>query len=190
METLSKVNKRALINTLAATSLIDFVRTRIWLTVGILGLAAALFAPTPARAEIALEEEIECLALAIYFEARGEPGDGQVAVAHVVMNRVYDARYPKSVCGVVRQGGYAILNRCQFSFHCDGRPDVPVDSASWQRATGLAKRIYWGFSQDPTDGALWYHADYVAPSWGTRLARGPKIGRHIFYSETSFIPAR
>jgi N-acetylmuramoyl-L-alanine amidase len=188
MKSLSTVNVLAPINTFAQT-----IRARMWLVLGVLGLAAALFAAAPARAQTtegAPEAEIECLALAIYFEARGEPGDGQVAVAHVVMNRLYDARYPKSVCGVVRQGGYAILNRCQFSFHCDGVPDVPVDSVSWQRSIGLAKRIYWGFSQDPTAGALWYHADYVAPSWGTRLARGPKIGRHIFYTETGYNPAR
>jgi spore germination cell wall hydrolase CwlJ-like protein len=185
MKSLSTVNIHAPINNLAAAA-----RDRFWLALSILGLAATLFAASPARAEGAPEQEIECLALAIYFEARGEPGDGQEAVAHVVMNRLYDARFPKSVCGVVRQGGYAILNRCQFSFHCDGRPDLPVDSVSWQRSIGLAKRIYWGFSQDPTAGALWYHADYVAPSWGTRLARGPKIGRHIFYTETAFVPTR
>ena len=76
-------------------------------------------------------ESIMCLAMAIYFEARGEPMVGQVAVAQVIMNRVYDHRYPNDVCDVVKQGYYytwneniPIRDKCQFSFWCDGKPEI------------------------------------------------------------------
>ncbi len=128
-----------------------------------------------------LFEEIHCLALNIYFEARGEEMKGQHAVAHVVMNRVKDARFPQTVCDVVRQGGAATLHRCQFSWWCDGLSDRPRNLALWKVTQAIARSVYWGYSSDPTRGALWYHADYVMPHWGRVFKRGPKIGRHIFY---------
>ena len=130
-------------------------------------------------------EEVRCLALTIYFEARGEPDEGKLAVGHVVMNRVRDPRYPSRVCGVVRQGGEWPRNRCPFSWWCDGRSDKPRNHAAWERATAFARLIYWGFSKDPTGGALWYHADYVSPVWRKVLGAGPKIGRHQFYTAIS-----
>ncbi len=126
--------------------------------------------------------EIECLALNIYFEARGEPEAGQLAVGHVVMNRVASARFPATVCGVIRQGGHLRRYRCQFSWWCDGRSDKPRNKRLWEKSAELALNVYWGRSVDPTEGALWYHADYVKPSWRKDFERGPKIGRHIFYS--------
>ena len=126
-------------------------------------------------------EELHCLALNIYFEARSEPHDGQRAVAHVVLNRVENPKFPSTICQVVRQGGEQVRHRCQFSWWCDGRSDRPAKGKVWDSAQALARAIYWGYSQDPTDGAMWYHADYVAPSWGAHFERGPKIGRHIFY---------
>lgn len=125
--------------------------------------------------------EVECLALNIYFEARSEPEAGKRAVAHVVMNRVADSRFPDDVCSVVQQGGEWPRHRCQFSWWCDGQSDEPTDRRSWARSKALAQEVYWGRSVDPTDGALWYHADYVAPTWGQVLAQAGKIGRHIFY---------
>jgi len=129
--------------------------------------------------------EIECLALNIYFEARGEPEVGQLAVGHVVMNRVSSKRFPGTVCEVVQQGGALRRYRCQFSWWCDGRSDTPGNKRLWEKSAELALNVYWGRSADPTEGALWYHADYVKPYWRKKFERGPKIGRHIFYSQVS-----
>ena len=124
--------------------------------------------------------ELECLALTVYFEARGEPREGQVAVAHVVMNRAADDRFPGSTCAVVRQGGTED-GSCQFSWWCDRRSDRPKHVADWQSARDIARTVYWGLGDDPTAGALWYHATRVKPIWRLKLVRGPIIGRHIFY---------
>jgi spore germination cell wall hydrolase CwlJ-like protein len=132
---------------------------------------------------IAVQDEIECLALNIYFEARGESDEGKLAVAHVVMNRMADKRFPDTVCGVVRQGGETVRHRCQFSWWCDGKHDRPVNVKAWEQAIALARRVYWGYSKDLTFGALWYHADYVSPSWRHAYTQTAQIGRHIFYSD-------
>ncbi len=133
--------------------------------------------------EIDLDEELACMALNIYFEARGEPAIGKLAVGHVVMNRVAARSYPESVCGVVRQGGEIRRHRCQFSWWCDGKSDRPRDVAAWEESLLLARHILTGGSADPTAGALWYHADYVSPRWKDALREGPTFGRHIFYSK-------
>lgn len=135
----------------------------------------------PTRAAPAVE--IRCLALNIYFEARGEPESGQLAVSHVVMNRVASKRFPGTVCGVIQQGGALQRHRCQFSWWCDGRSDKPENKRLWEKSAELALKVYWGRTVDPTGGALWYHADYVKPAWRKTYERGPKIGRHIFYSQ-------
>lgn len=132
---------------------------------------------------VAIRHQIKCLALNIYFEARGEPDAGKRAVGHVVMNRVADPRFPDSACAVIQQGGEWPLHRCQFSWWCDGKSDQPKDQVAWKRSKALARQIYWGDDKDPTHGALWYHADYVAPAWGRVLERATKIGRHIFYQD-------
>jgi len=143
--------------------------------------ALGLDVPKRAPTEADPQEELNCLALNIYFEARNEPRKGQSAVAHVVMNRVADSRFPDTACKVVRQGGERVRHRCQFSWWCDGRSDRPRNRRVWERAQAMAQDVYWGRSEDPTQGALWYHADYVMPYWGRVFERGPKIGRHIFY---------
>lgn len=139
--------------------------------------------PEWVNAEAEIGEEVHCLALNIYFEARSEPDDGKRAVAHVVVNRVLDPVYPATVCDVVRQGGEQVRHRCQFSWWCDGQSDRPRNRTVWQESIDLAKAVYWGNTADPTGGALWYHADYVQPTWSRALKRGPKIGRHIFYGK-------
>lgn len=143
------------------------------------GKAEIFKRPTPA----APAGEIECLALNIYFEARGESEVGQLAVGHVVMNRVASARFPSTVCDVIQQGGELRRYRCQFSWWCDGRSDKPRNKRLWEKSGELALKVYWGQTADPTEGALWYHADYVKPYWRKEFERGPKIGRHIFYSQ-------
>ena len=151
----------------------------------------ALWQPTPApqsallTPELDYDSSLDCLALNIYHEARGEPQDGQLAVAQVVMNRVADQRFPNNVCGVVKQGGEVARGRCQFSWWCDGRSDRPGDARAWQESLALAQGVLAGEFEDPTGGALWYHADYVAPAWGMAIKKGPKIGRHIFYASAS-----
>ncbi len=135
----------------------------------------------PAVAEIDVNQELECLALTIYFEARGEPDAGKLAVGHVVMNRTLHPLFPREVCQVVQQGGEKSLYRCQFTWWCDGRSDQPREFRAWEKSKTLARLIYWDNSRDPTAGALWYHADYVQPRWRRDFTLGPKIGRHLFY---------
>jgi spore germination cell wall hydrolase CwlJ-like protein len=139
---------------------------------------AGSFTPNPGK----LREELTCLAQNIYFEARSEPLAGKLAVAHVVMNRVASQYFPDSVCGVVQDGTDEVLHKCQFSWYCDGKADEVEDRFAWDEATELASKVYWGRAEDPSGGALWYHADYVKPVWRKAFAEGPTIGRHIFYS--------
>ena len=133
---------------------------------------------------------IACLATAIYFEARGEPMVGQVAVAQVIVNRVYDERFPDTVCDVVKQGEYytwnksiPIKHRCQFSFWCDGKPEVMRDETAKQWSYNAAESALAGLFYDTTSGATHYHADYVVPSWSTNsmFTKTVQINAHIFY---------
>ncbi len=132
--------------------------------------------------DLDVQEELNCLAQNIYFEARNEPDLGKFAVANVVMNRVNDYRYPETVCKVVRQGGKARLHKCQFSWYCDGNSNEPRRGRAWREANAMAFLVYFGFVKDQTGGALWYHADYVSPRWRKAFVKGPKFGLHIFYS--------
>jgi len=147
------------------------------------------FRVLPIRARSA-RYDIECLALNVYFEARGEPFIGKIAVAHVVLNRMRDRRFPASACMVVQQGGDRVRHNCQFSWWCDGKSDRPRHRTAWATSLAVAKEVYWGFAEDPTRGALWYHADYVDPSWNDVFVQTRVIGRHIFYyDEASVAPA-
>ncbi|MBN9021936.1 MAG: cell wall hydrolase, partial [Rhizobiales bacterium] len=138
--------------------------------------------PLPASADT--QKERDCLATAIYFEARGEPEDGQLAVAQVVLNRVKNPVYPSTICGVVFQNK-SKRNRCQFSFACDGRPERITDKASWTKAQELARRSVeeqrTTFIEE-VGSATHYHATYVRPRWAGRMTETDKIGRHIFYN--------
>lgn len=121
------------------------------------------------------DEEQLCLAKAIYFEARGETLQGQLAVAEVVLNRASSGRYPTTICGVVTQPA-------QFSFIRRGRfPAVNAASESWRRALAIAEIARNNIVDQIPPYVLWYHANYVAPSWGRRLTRITQIGAHIFY---------
>ena len=133
------------------------------------------------QSRVQVEDEVFCLALNIYFEARSEEEEGQLAVGHVVMNRIADRHYPGTACDVVQQGGEQRLHRCQFSWWCDGRSDEPLNKKAWLKSIKLAIKVYFGHSEDPTEGALWYHADYANPYWSDTLVLGNKIGQHIFY---------
>jgi spore germination cell wall hydrolase CwlJ-like protein len=131
---------------------------------------------------VRLAEE-NCLARAVYFEARSESALGQMAVAKVILNRVKAPQYPKSICGVVYQGSQR-RNSCQFSFACDGQADDVKQPAAWAQAKVIAQRAIKG---DPgvaakLGGALHYHADYVKPRWAKSMRKAIKVGRHIFYT--------
>lgn len=122
------------------------------------------------------DAEQDCLANAVYFEARGEPIQGQLAVAEVVLNRVASKKYPDTICEVVVQPW-------QFSFVDHGRiPAADRSSASWRKAVAIARLAQENRAAALSSDVLWYHADYVAPSWGKRLDRETKIGLHIFYT--------
>ena len=123
----------------------------------------------------ALDEQGNCLATAVYFESMGEPLEGQLAVANVVINRARSGRYPSSWCGVVKQ-------KAQFSFVRAGQfPRIDHGSEAWRKAEAIARIAALGLTSALPEDVLWYHADYVAPSWGRRLTRVEKIGAHIFY---------
>jgi N-acetylmuramoyl-L-alanine amidase len=127
-----------------------------------------------------VDAALDCLALNVYWEARAEPRIGQIAVAEVTLNRVAAPAFPDTVCGVVRQGEERGLNLCQFSWHCDGVDDRPLNQAAWEGARRLALLGLEGRLPDPTDGALWFHSDRVHPDW-PELEPIIKIGSHIFY---------
>jgi spore germination cell wall hydrolase CwlJ-like protein len=143
------------------------------------------------------EKQIECLAMNIYHEARNETRAGKMAVAMVTLNRVKSDLFPNSVCEVVYQGRISrwhqentgkvvpIKNQCQFSWYCDGKSDKIYEPAKYEEARELAFRAITGYNDmvDITDGALWYHADYVKPYWAKDYKRVGQIDTHIFYKE-------
>jgi spore germination cell wall hydrolase CwlJ-like protein len=128
--------------------------------------------------------EENCLARAVYFEARSESELGQIAVAKVILNRVKDPEFPKTICGVVYQGS-GRRNSCQFSFACDGLPDDVKSASAWAAAKRVAKMTIAGDAKVAAlTTATNYHADYVKPKWAKSMKRLVKIGRHIFYEDS------
>lgn len=136
-----------------------------------------------AQRRVKLAEE-NCLARAVYFEARSESELGQLAVAKVILNRVRDPDYPNTICGVVYQGS-GRRNSCQFSFACDGLPDDVKSAKAWANSKRVAQKALNGSSKvAAVASATNYHADYVKPRWAKSMKRLIKIGRHIFYSDS------
>ena len=124
-----------------------------------------------------LGEQANCIATAVYHEARGESAEGQLAVARVIMNRAASGKYPASWCGVVKQPW-------QFSFvnpRTGYMPGVDAGSTAWARAQGVTRLALANVVPSLSTDVLWYHANYVAPSWGRRLSMAQRIGTHIFY---------
>ena len=123
----------------------------------------------------------KCLAEAIYFEARGEQVHGQMAVAQVVLNRAFSGKYPNTVCGVVYQNSHRHL-ACQFTFACDGIPDVIREPDMWERAKVIAAEMLDGKIWLPEIGkATHYHAYWVRPDWVREMTKLQKLGVHTFY---------
>jgi spore germination cell wall hydrolase CwlJ-like protein len=146
-------------------------------------------APSPAAAPltfaganpVASYRALDCLAQAIYYEARSESEDGQRAVAQVVLNRVRHPAWPNSVCGVVYQGPMRPGGGCQFTFTCDGSLAYRPHGAGWARAQRLAAEALAGRVFAPVGLSTFYHANYVLPGWAPRLLKIVQIGTHIFY---------
>ena len=152
-----------------------------------------LFSPANAS-EMNFEDSVECLALNMYHEARGQSSAGLLAVSSVVFNRVKDKRFPNTVCEVIEQGPtreswkkngefYPIRHKCQFSWYCDGRSDIPKDLDTYTKLLTIARSMVYNDVTfiDITDGALFYHAYYVRPAWAKTKHRTTEIGDHIFY---------
>jgi len=135
-------------------------------------------------------EELECMSKNIYFEAALESTAGKLAVAQVTMNRVNSKQYPNTVCKVVYQGrhyksGLPVKDRCQFSWYCDGKLDVPHIGAMWRESSEIAVYVLATPDLiDITDGATHYHADYISsPKWADPRRKTVEIDTHIFYNK-------
>jgi len=138
------------------------------------GLAYASLAAAVAAQDApgAMDSELECLAGAVYFESKGEPLSGQLAVANVVINRTKSGRFPGSICSVVTQPS-------QFSFVRGGRIPAVRSNAQYRTATAIAKIAMADSWDNPAPKALYFHARYVSPGWNR--ARVTTIGNHIFF---------
>ena len=138
-------------------------------------------------ADLQYQEQLQCMALNIYHEARSDSTLGQEAVGMVTMNRVYSDKYPDTICDVVYQShlnsrGNPIRNKCQFSWYCDGKSDTPVDQDKWMEAQSIAfNMMEFGDYRGITEGATHYHATYVDPFWASSLQMVGRIGAHIYY---------
>ena len=135
-----------------------------------------------------LENDYHCLASNIYWESRNQSLSGQMAVGHVVFNRVDNKRFPDTICEVVTQTKYypsggIDLHDCQFSWYCDGRSDLPLkhEEHIYEDAFYLAVHMIEDRGLDITEGATHYHSDKVSPYWAPSLQRMTKIDNHIFY---------
>jgi N-acetylmuramoyl-L-alanine amidase len=124
-----------------------------------------------------LDEQSNCIAVAVYHEARGESLEGPLAVARVIMNRAASGKYPPSWCATVKQPWqFSFVNPRSGQF-----PYTNTDCDAWRKAVAITKLATSNVVPTLATDVLWYHADYVAPSWGRRLSRVDKIGTHIFY---------
>ena len=150
--------------------------------------------PVPIHAFDPADRSYECLALNMYHEARDQGTAGVLAVSAVVFNRINDSRFPNTICEVIEEGPtraswkdpeirFPIKNKCQFSWYCDGKSDKPYDKKKYKYLLNLAtvflsKKIPF---LDITDGAVFYHADYVRPKWAKTKTKTIEIEDHIFY---------
>ena len=126
-----------------------------------------------------LEAEHQCLALALYWEARGETRRGMIAVGWTILNRAQSAEFPATPCAVVYQGGEQAP--CQFAWWCDGKSDRPRDRDSWIQARVIAAKLLISPPPDPTGKALFYHSTSIGVPWKRKRTRTARIGNHIFY---------
>jgi len=133
--------------------------------------------PEPKKIDLS-DADFNCLVQAVYFEAGQEIPEGQRAVADVILNRVNDPRFPKTVCDVIHDSN---SKGCQFSWWCDGKSDATPDADRWATAKQAVNDVLDGVYPDATGGALFFHARFVRPLWSRKLERTAMIGGHIFY---------
>jgi spore germination cell wall hydrolase CwlJ-like protein len=154
-------------------------------------LASALFMITSIlalslSAQTLKEEEVDCLAEALYFEARSESLIAQLAVGNVIYKRVKSSKFPNTFCSVVRQSnktkkGKLIKHKCQFSYYCDGKEETIYNGEAYKKSVRIAHLVMEGVVIDHIKNALYYHASYVEPSWATDKKYLGKVGLHKFY---------
>jgi N-acetylmuramoyl-L-alanine amidase len=162
---------------------------RLFLLLLVSGLTAPELVAQETRVQIPvastatmLDDESKCLALAVYWEGKSETPKGQLAVAHTVLNRVRNPKFPDTICGVVSQQSDTGRRSCQFSWWCDGKRDEPRDEDGWQDAVSSARDAMAAGAKDPTQGALYFHSARIkAPKWTKNRKRLARIGNHIFY---------
>jgi spore germination cell wall hydrolase CwlJ-like protein len=146
--------------------------------------------PLDTKQRISMDDvQFDCLAQSVYFEARDQSLHGQAAVAMVILNRVEDDFWPDSVCGVIRQGSYSTgrieLNKCQFSWYCDGLSDYPRDRKTWHSVNSYLREVLlaWNAGYDITYGATNFHSTAVSPDWRSdrNMEYVVTIDDHVFY---------
>ena len=147
------------------------------------GLLCCLTADSPS---VAGEADLFCMAQAIYFESRGEPAIGQLAVGITIKNRFQSKRYPDKICEVVRQGRYLhglpLRDQCQFSYFCDGKLETISDLKAWNKALGLAALVLNARIEIAgLENVTHYHSVKVTPHWSKKLHYKTTVGRHLFY---------
>lgn len=140
--------------------------------------------------ETALDAEGQCLATALYHEARGESVEGQFAVAEVILNRVDSDTFPNSICNVVYQGARNGQPGCQFSFACDGNSEAMHERTAAQLSTRIAALMGAGAPRALTKGATYFHTRSVNPRWARVFERTADIGAHLFYRDPVRISSR
>jgi spore germination cell wall hydrolase CwlJ-like protein len=133
------------------------------------------------------QSESDCLAQAIYHEARGESEAGQYVVANVIVNRALSGKFPSTLCGVIYQNVSKGYHRCQFTFACDGRTDAPREQRAWARSQGIAREVYAEFAngqqmESLPRSVLYYHTRSSRPSWSNTYTQVAQIGSHLFYA--------
>lgn len=145
------------------------------------GVGSAAVVRQAIKDDQSMQRELECLALNVYWESRGEPLRGRQAIAAVTLNRTASSAFPGSICQVVWQGAALGMHRCQFSWACDGRGNKPRNRTAWNEAVRVANEALLQDFPDPTGGALYFHATHVRPRWSHSFVKMGQIGRHIFY---------
>ena len=140
-----------------------------------MGIVASIAAAAMMSAPQVDEEQHRCLAMNVYHEARGERVEGQIAVAHVTINRVNHRKWKKSICEVVYQPK-------QFSWTHLIKDPTPKEKKAWEQAKVIARDVMIGNTEDPTKGAVYYHANWVNPTWANYMDLSKVIGNHLFYT--------
>ena len=138
----------------------------------------------------AFQNDVQCLAMNIYFEAGNQSDAGKLAVAYVTINRTKLNQWPSTICEVVHQAEMyvswkgvvtPVRNKCQFSWYCDGKPDVPEDSSTWKESVRIAEMALFVSRFDITSGSTHYHTTSILPYWAHHLKKTVTIDDHIFY---------